>query len=336
MTHLSSILAAGLFLGGACLATGTAWGGEFTVRAEAVTEMKAVFGQVASRVIVPARARISGTITEIGVTEGAEVRLGDVVATVVDAKIALQLQAADAKIAALTSQLENARVELRRAQDLLVKGVTAQSRVDAAKLEFDVVTNQLAAAAADKAVIAQSAKEGDVLAPASGRVLTVPMTAGSVVMAGEPVARIASGRYYLRLSLPERHAAEIVEGGRVEISGRGVGGGNGFDQGRAGRIAKVYPEIENGRVIADVEIEGVGDYFVNERTLVSIPVAHRTVLGVPPHAVRTVHGLDYVSIRTDGAPLDVAVVLGERFEADGQPMVEVLSGLAEGDRVLLP
>ena len=178
MTHLSSILAAGLFLGGACLATGTAWGGEFTVRAEAVTEMKAVFGQVASRVIVPARARISGTITEIGVTEGAEVRLGDVVATVVDVKIALQLQAADAKIAALTSQLENARVELRRAQDLLVKGVTAQSRVDAAKLEFDVVTNQLAAAAADKAVIAQSAKEGDVLAPASGRVLTVPMTAG--------------------------------------------------------------------------------------------------------------------------------------------------------------
>jgi len=206
-----------------------------------VTERRAVFGQVASRVIVPARARISGTITEIGVTEGAEVRLGDVVATVVDVKIALQLQAADAKIAALTSQLENARVELRRAQDLLVKGVTAQSRVDAAKLEFDVVTNQLAAAAADKAVIAQSAKEGDVLAPASGRVLTVPMTAGSVVMAGGPVARIASGRYYLRLSLPERPAAEIGGGGRVEIGGGRGGGGGGARPRRARAAAQGSP-----------------------------------------------------------------------------------------------
>lgn len=336
MTHLSSILAAGLFLGGACLMTGTASAAEFTVRAEVVTEMKAVFGQVESRIIVPARARISGTITDIRVTEGAEVRLGDVVATVVDDKIALQLQAADAKIAALNSQLENARIELQRAQDLLAKGVTAQSRVDAAKLEFDVVTNQLAAAIADKAVISQSAKEGEALAPASGRVLTVPMTAGSVVMAGEPIARIASGQYYLRLSLPERHATEIVEGDKVVIGERGVGGRNGFVQAREGRIAKVYPEIENGRVIADVEVEGVGDYFVNERTLVSIPVARRTMLGVPPQAVRTVHGVDYVAIRTDGASMDVAVVLGERFEADGAPLIEVLTGLAEGDKVVLP
>ena len=336
MTYLSSILAAGLFLGGVCLMTGKASAAEFTVRAEVVTEMKAVFGQVESRIIVPARARISGTVTDIRVTEGAEVRLGDIVATVVDDKIALQRQAADARIAALNSQLENARVELQRAQGLLTKGVTAQSRVDAARLEFDVVTNQLAAAVADKAVISQSAKEGEALAPASGRVLTVPMTAGSVVMAGEPIARIASGQYYLRLSLPERHATEIVEGDKVVIGERGVGGRNGFVRAREGRIAKVYPEIENGRVIADVEVEGVGDYFVNERTLVSIPVARRTMLGVPPQAVRTIYGLDYVTISTGGAPLDVAVVLGERFEAQGQPLIEVLSGLAEGDKVVLP
>ncbi|TGS90629.1 HlyD family efflux transporter periplasmic adaptor subunit, partial [Mesorhizobium sp. M8A.F.Ca.ET.213.01.1.1] len=96
------------------------------------------------------------------------------------------------------------------------KGAAAQSRVDAAKTQFDVVTNQLAAAIAEKAVIEQSAKEGDILAPAGGRVLTVPVAAGSVIMAGEPVARVASGQYYLRLSLPERHAVEITEGAQVD------------------------------------------------------------------------------------------------------------------------
>lgn len=325
----------GLLVGIVLPLAGPAAGAEFVVRAGTLTETKAVYGQVESRTVLPARARISGTISAVRVTEGAEVRKGDVIATVVDDKIALQLQAADAGIAALNSQLESARTDLQRAEDLLAKGAAAQSRVDAARTQFDVVTNQLAAAVAGKAVIEQGAREGDALAPADGRVLTVPVSAGSVIMAGEPVARIASGQYYLRLSLPERHATEIEEGAAVEIGGRGIGAG-GFAGARQGRIAKVYPEIENGRVIADVEVDDIGTYFVNERTLVSIPVARRTVLGVPPQAVRTVHGVDYVTIDTADGPLDVAVVPGEPYRDAGQPRIEILTGLAEGDRVLVP
>jgi RND family efflux transporter MFP subunit len=335
MRHARSVLSCGLLLA-ATLVAGGAGAAEFTVKASTVTEMKAVYGQVESRTIVPARARISGTIAEVRVTEGQEVRQGDVVATVVDDKIALQLRAADAKIAALNSQMENARTDLQRAQDLLAKGAAAQSRVDTAQTQFDVVTNQLAAAVADKAVIEQSAREGQTLAPATGRVLTVPVTAGSVIMAGEPVARIASGRYYLRLSLPERHATEIAEGAAVEIGERGTGVDGGFVKAKEGRIAKVYPEIENGRVIADVEVADIGTYFVNERTLVSIPVAKRVMLGVPPGAVRTIHGIDYVTVDAADGPLDVAVVLGEHYQDAGQPRVEVLTGLADGDRIVVP
>jgi RND family efflux transporter MFP subunit len=336
MNHAQSVFACGILLGFPLVAGGVAWAAEFTVRPVTTTEMKAVYGQVESRTIVPARARISGTITKVSVTEGQEVRQGDVVATVVDDKIALQLQAAEAKIAALNSQMANARTDLQRAQNLLAKGATAQSQVDAVQLQLDVTTNQLAAAVADKAVIEQSAREGQTLAPDSGRVLTVPVTAGSVIMAGEAVARIASGQYFLRLSLPERHATEISEGSTVEIGERGTGVDGGFVKAKEGRIAKVYPEIENGRVIADVEVSDIGTYFVNERTLVSIPVAKRTMLGVPPQAVRTVHGVDYVTLDTADGLLDVAVVLGERFQDAGQPRVEVLTGLAGGDKVVLP
>lgn len=337
MKKRSPIPTAGLLVGAAFLLAGAAGAAEFTVKAVTVVETKAVYGQVESRTVVPARARIPGTITTVRVAEGDEVAEGDVIATVVDDKIALQLKAADARIAALGSQMENARTELQRAQDLLARGATAQARVDAAQLQLDVVTNQLAAATAEKAVIEQSAREGETLAPASGRVLTVPVTTGSVIMAGETVARIASGGYYLRLSLPERHAAEIVEGAGVAIGGRGIGAGSAaFVRAREGRIARVYPEIDNGRVIADVEVAGVGDYFVKERTLVSIPVARRTMLGVPPEAVRTVHGVDYVTLDAADGPLDVAVVLGERFQDEGEERVEVLTGLVAGDRIALP
>ncbi|MGE0751423.1 MAG: efflux RND transporter periplasmic adaptor subunit [Variibacter sp.] len=311
--------------------------GEFVVKATMIPEMKAVFGQVESRIVVPARARIGGSVRELRISHGDEVKEGQAIAVIVDDKLALQLNAADAKIDALDSQRENARVELERAQQLRATGTGTQVRLDQARMQFEVATNQVAAAKAEKTVIEQSAREGTVFAPATGRVLSVPVTPGSVILAGEEIARIAPGPYYLRLSLPERHAAEIVHGSDVLVGGRGLTQPTDrLPAARRGRIVKVYPEITDGRVTADVEVEGIGDYFVNERTLVSIPVGKRLVLAVPSAAIRTVHGVDYVRIATTGGEVDVAVILGEAFEDNGQRRIEILTGLHDGDRVMLP
>lgn len=331
------LLALVAFLLAGSAAVRPALAAEFVVGPVTITEMKAVFGEVESRTVVPARARISGTIRDIRVSEGSEVKEGDVIALVVDDKIALQLTAADAKIEALNSQLQNARVQLERAQQLRASGAGTQANLDQAQMQFEVATNQVAAAKADKAVIEQSAREGKVLAPASGRVLTVPVTPGSVILAGEETARIATGPYYLRLSLPERHAAEIAEGDSVEVSERSrVQSQDQPIATRPGKIVKVYPEIADGRVIADVDVADIGSYFVNERTLVSIPVGKRSVLAVPPEAVRTLHGVDYVRVATPEGAMDVAVILGETFVEGGRKQVVVLTGLHDGDRILLP
>ncbi|MBB5700742.1 RND family efflux transporter MFP subunit [Ochrobactrum daejeonense] len=310
---------------------------EFVVQPLTIPEMKAVFGQVESRIVLPARARIGGSISELRVSQGDGVKEGDIIATIVDDKLALQLRAADARIEALNSQLENARVQLERAQRLRTSGTGSQASLDTARTQFEIATNQVAAAVAEKSVIEQSAREGDVLAPATGRVLTVPVTPGSVILAGEEIARIAPGPYYLRLSLPERHAAEITQGAQVLVGKRGLSQTQGdLVSAHQGKIVKVYPEITDGRVIADVEVADIGDYFVNERTLVSIPVGKRTVLAVPAEAIKTIHGIDYVRVAIADGGQDVAVILGESIEYDGKSLVEVLTGLHEGDRVILP
>jgi RND family efflux transporter MFP subunit len=331
------VFAAAVLSAAPCLPS-PAGAAELEVTRATVAETKAVFGRVESRNVVAARARIGGTIETIEVSEGTEVGEGQVIGLVVDAKIALQRSAALARIEELRSQLDNARTELERAEELLKRGVTAQSRLDQARTRFDVAVNQEAVAEADLAVLDQQAREGEVLAPAGGRVLTVPVTEGSVILPGEPIARIASGGYFLRLSLPERHAAEIAEGDEVLIGERGlapVDGAAPADQ-RRGRIAKVYPEIEAGRVIADVEVASLGDYFVGERTLVWIPIGKRETILVPSAAVTTRHGIDYVRLLTGGAELEVAVILGETFEDGEGPQVEILSGLVEGDRIAAP
>ncbi|HEY9057770.1 MAG TPA: efflux RND transporter periplasmic adaptor subunit [Aurantimonas sp.] len=311
---------------------------EFVVHARTIEETKAVFGQVESRDVVPARARIGGTLRQVSVDEGAQVEKGEEIALVVDDKIALQLDAADAQIRALQSQMANARSDLTRAEQLLKRGIAPQSRVDQARSQVDVLTNQITAAEADRAVIEQSSREGEVLAPASGRILTLPVTQGSVIMAGETVARVAGGGYFLRLSLPERHAASIVEGDTVKVGQRMVSrSANGHPpELREGRLVQVYPEITEGKVQADVEVKGLGDYFVGERTLVWIPVGRRDAIAIPPEAVTTRHGVDYVRLAAEPNPLDVAVILGDRVVVDGSESVEVLSGLREGDRILLP
>jgi len=136
---------------------------EIVATRETVVETKAVFGQVETRTIVPARARIGGTIQSIAVSEGSEVAEGEVIAAVLDEKLALQRDAANAQLEAIRSQLTNATTELGRAEQLLQRGAGTQSRVDTAQTQVEVLTNQMAAADANRAVIEQQSREGEVL-----------------------------------------------------------------------------------------------------------------------------------------------------------------------------
>ena len=326
-----------IFLVGISLLAAPSHAGEYVVHEMAKTDLKAVFGRVESRDIVQARARLGGTIVSLNVEEGKTVKAGEVVATVVDDKLALQLASFDARLKELDAQLQNGLIELKRAQSLLASGTVAKARVDVLQTQVDVLTNQVTALQADKSVVVQQGAEGQVMAPAPGRVLTVPVTQGSVVMPGETVARIAGGGYFLRLSLPERHAAHIKEGDEVLVGQRGLASSQSpFAEARTGKLVKVYPEIEGGLVLADVEVDGLGDFFVGERTLVWIPVDERKVIAVPPSAIFTRFGIDYAQVSGATGPMDVAVIAGDSFSTSAGERIEILSGLRDGDKVLTP
>jgi len=208
-------------------------------------ETKALFGRVESRFVVPARSRIGGTLTALEVTEGSQAQAGAVIARITDPKLESQLAAADARIASAKSQLENAETELARNEELLAKGATTTQRVDQVRTTVEVARNALAEAKAARQVTATLIEDGNVLAPADGRVLSVPVRPGAVVMPGEPVATITGGGVFLRLAIPERHALGLTVGATVEV------------EGGSGTIEKVYPQIEQGRVIVDVAVEGL-------------------------------------------------------------------------------
>ncbi|MCB1362841.1 MAG: efflux RND transporter periplasmic adaptor subunit [Rhodobacteraceae bacterium] len=309
---------------GLLAALASAAGSQEPVTSAQITEWKSVFGQVEARDTIPARSRIGGTLIRIDVEEGSDVTEGQVIGVIHDPKLDLQMQSVEAEIEALQSQLANAKTELARGEDLLKRGVTTAQRLDALRTQVEVLQNRIEATRAQKRVVAEQAAEGAVLAPIAGRVITVPVTAGAVVMPGEVVATIGGGGFYLRLAVPERHAAYLREGLEIRIGETG--------EGQPGRLAKVYPQIENGRVIADVEVEGMSSEFVNARVLVSLPVGTTDALLVPVDAADTRMGLDFVTVKGEaGEPVARVVVLGETHMLDGAEMVEVLSGLSATD-----
>lgn len=291
-----------------------------------VTEGKAVYGRIEARSRIPARARLGGTLLSLGVSEGDVVAAGQVLAQVVDAKIDYQLAAIDAQLQALAAQMDNAKVELTRGEDLLARGVTTAQRLDALRTQVDVLRGQIAAVGADRKVVEQLALEGAVLAPIAGRVLSVPVAAGAVVLPGEAVATIGGGGIFLRIAVPERHAAFLKEGDAIEIETA-----KGLSQ---GTLARIYPLIENGRVIADVEVPDLSDSFIDARVLVRLPVDTRSALMVPESAVITRTGLDFVEVAGPEGPVLRTVVLGQRQTVEGTLLIEVLSGLVAGDRVV--
>lgn len=300
-----------------------------------IDDLKSVYATVRSKDRIEARVRTPGTIASLKVDKGAAVTAGQVLAIVADPKIALKIKALEAQIVAVRSRIDTAKSELDRSEALKAKGVAPQARVDQAQTAFDVASNDLKSAEAELSVARTQISEGEVLAPASGRVLQVPVTEGSVVMAGESIATIAANGYLLRLEVPERHARFIKEGDAVSLGERGLGEGDG--KGVPGKIVKVYPELSDGRVVADAEVPALGSYFVGERVQVWISAGQRRTIIVPAKYVFKRYGLDYVRVETAKAGVeDVVVQTGQSIKDGSEPAIEILSGLRAGEKVLAP
>lgn len=301
---------------------------ETVVHVASLEDLKAVIASVEPVHQLIARARIGGTVTALKIKEGDNVVAGAEIASVADQKLFLQMQGLEQRIRSQQAQRDKAKADFDRAQELLQRGVTTKVVFDQAKTMLDVADRTLAAIRSDRGVIEQQAAEGAVLAPGAGRILTVPVSIGRVVMPGETIATLAEDRYILRLQLPERHARFMRAGDSVQIGGRGLHE-EASDAHKQGRVRIVYPEIQGGRVIADVDVEGLGNYFVGERTRVYVTTGKRDTILAPRAAIYRRAGVDYIRLK-GGA--EIVVQTGEQRGED----VEILSGPHEGDVVVTP
>lgn len=302
---------------------------EQRVASRLVEDRKAVIATVEPAHELVARARIPGTITSLTVKEGDEVSSGDRIALVLDQKLLLQMQSLESRIQAQQADRDQAQLDLGRTQELRRSGVASQAQFDQAKTRFDVAERTLQALRSDRQVIEQQAAEGAVLAPGPGRVLRVPAQPGMVVLAGETIATIAAQNYVLRLKLPERHARFIKPGDTILVGARGLAEDRDEEELREGAVVLVYPEISDGRVVADVQVPQLGNYFVGERTRVYVATGKRAALIVPKSYIYRRSGVAFVRLKGGDE-----IVVQPGLPIDGG--IEILAGLHDGDVVIRP
>jgi RND family efflux transporter MFP subunit len=303
------------------------------VAPKAVADEKAVFATVESISVVPARGRIGGTIVQLNVREGDSVTRGQAIAVVADEKLALQMKSLDAQIDALQAQSNQAQIDFTRTEGLVDRGILPRTKLDETRTALNVAENGLRARTAERAVIQQQFNEGQILAPVDGRVLKRMVSVGSVVLPGDTVEMIAQQDFKLRLRVPERHARFLKAGDKIRIDGAEFG----QQDSKFGTIDLVYPLIEDGRVIADATVPGLGEYFVGDRLRVWISGGTRIAFVIPSSYVTTRFGIDYVHLRQADQTVDAPVQRGRELPGPDLPNgLEILSGIRAGDQLVLP
>ena len=258
-----------------------------------------------------------GRVERLLVEEGDMVTNGQVLAVLVQDEAKIILSKVELKAS-------NASAALERARGTRDQGLISAEAYDTLKMEYDVARQEVAEAEwrLAKTVIR---------APFSACVTERFITLGQHLRPGDELFTVADyDPLVARIYLPERDVLELEEGREVRIALAAN-----TELSFTGRIRQIAPVVDTATGTVKVTVEAVQPPAgVRPGAFVSIGIVreqHPTALLLPRESVirelRTVH----VFVTEDNAAVKKAVELGLE-EGD---MVEVLSGVAEGDKVVV-
>jgi len=245
--------------------------------------------------------------------------------------VASQKAAGDLAVNSAAAALENARAAEKIAREQYAKVLAPPRAEDVGMLEA-----QAAQAQAQIDLLQLQIDDGKLIAPADGQIAEINGRAGETVspMAADPlIALFPVDPYQIAIDIYEEDAVKINIGDLCKISVAALG-----DQTFSGRVAFVSPaaKIINGVVYYETKIafDQSPEGLMPEMTAdVEIITAQKeNVLLVSEAALRKREDGWKLEIVKDGVPREVNVQVGIRAEG----VAEIISGVAEGDLVIVP
>jgi membrane fusion protein (multidrug efflux system) len=278
-------------------------------------ELQAV-GALRSNESVVLRPEVSGRIAAINFRDGQPVKRGQVL-------VALDAALNEAEVAQARAELELARNNLKRTEDLARKSFVSSSAQDQAAANVEVLAARLKLAEARLAKMR-------VVAPFDGVVGIRSVSVGDYVKDGADLVNIEDiAQLKVDFRLPERHFAQLKVGQTVEVVADALPGSR-----YRGTIDAINPRIDAGGRSLEVRARLANTdgrlrpgMFARVRVIVG---ERQSALMVPEEAIVPLGDDFFVYTVADDKARRVRVKLGVRRDA----MVELLEGVKAGDRVV--
>jgi len=297
--------------------------------------------QITSEVYAPTRLEgvdealiypaVGGRVEQVLVQEGDSVRAGDrLVRLATDRQISAGTASAQAAVAAAQANETNSSRMLERLTSLYDAGAVSEQELDGARTSYAAARAALMQAQAGAMQAGSVADNSYITAPFDGRVGRVWARVGNTVGGGPVISIANSSSLVARALFPERYLPRLAQGLPAYISISAFDG-----ESFPGEVTAAARSVDpvSGLVPVEIRIADPGGRLLPGMTgRVAVAVeTHEHALVVPEIAFRRLaEGFQLVICRDGHAVLtDVSTGLSNRG------MVEVVSGLAEGDSVIV-
>ncbi|MFO0907151.1 MAG: efflux RND transporter periplasmic adaptor subunit [Isosphaeraceae bacterium] len=290
-------------------------------REAAVGTIRAVYEAVVA-------SKILARVDEVRVKAGQEVKQGDILVVLDKADLKSKIEQAEAAETAAKSKYDQAEIDFGRVQRLRQRGSVPPSELDTATTSLRTAKAELdrAKKAVEETRIVES--YATVRAPISGRVIDKKVNAGDTATPGQALVTMYDPTH-MQLVATVRESLAL----RLKMGQPIAAKVDTFNYECTANVSEIVPEAQAESRSFQVKVTGPcppGAYS-GMFARILIPIEDEELLVVPPTAVRRIGQLEEVDVIEGGAVHRRAVQLGRTLD-EGR---EVLSGLAEGERVLL-
>lgn len=302
------------------------------VEPASMVERLRVSGEVQPVNRVVLRAKAGGKIRDVGALEGERVRAGDVLVRFETGDLRSTLLQRESDRDAAEAELALAIKTLSRTEQLAAKNIASKEDLEQARGDLAGKTSRVRSLSAQVDIARTALRDADITAPFDGVVASRTVDAGTSVGADAELLTIVHPDVMeAKVLVSTRDIARVAEGQTAKLTIDGL-----EEQVIEGTVARINPIAESGTRFVPVYLRlpnhdgklwggmfATGSIIVNEKD---------GALVVPALSLRKDDAGDYVLKLKHGYLTRQPVTIGQGW--DGDQMVEIADGIADGDTVL--
>lgn len=287
------------------------------------------------------KAKLAGEVREVLVREGEAVQLGQVLVKMDAADYEARVAQARGSLAAAQAQLDIAKQARDSNKTLLDKTFISKNAYDNSSNQFAIAAANVDTAKGALEVAQKALVDTVIRAPISGLISSRTVQPGEKVSADNRLLDVVDLRVLeMEAPVPTQDIAKIKLGQSVQLKIEGVTGTV------VGKVSRINPATTTGSrsIMAYIQVanaDGAGGALSSGQLRAGmfgeaqlVVEKKSDVLSIPLSAVRYDAGLSIVYAIEENVLQQRPVSLGMQGETNGVAVIEVLSGVAKGSKVV--